>query len=57
MDEEKKQKEYSPLDEAKSLLADMQQYQREEPTPLGEILARAAQQLVEQTKEEHSEEE
>ena len=57
MDEEKKQEEYSPLGEAESLLADMQQYQREDPTPLGEILARAAQQLVKQTKEEYPEEE
>ena len=57
MDEEKRQKEYSPLGEAESLLADMQQYQREDPTPLGEILARAARQLVEQTKTEYLEEE
>ena len=57
MDEEKKQDEYSPLRSAKELLTNLQQYQLENPTLLGEILVRAAQQLVKQTKEEYPEEE
>ena len=57
MDVEKKQDEYSPLRSAKELLTNLQQYQLENPTLLGEILVRAAQQLVKQTKEEYPEEE
>ena len=57
MDEEKKQDEYSPLRSAEELLTNLQQHQLEDPTLLGEILVRAARQLVEQTKEEYPEEE